>query len=137
MEARVQKVPGRLFRTRPRPDGLRKSELQCVGSTSYSLGCGEATVIVPSFTLRRPGQYVAGFVRISRSRTRCGQLPSRVRKNCFGPVILSAAKNPSIWNQANAEILRRLRLLRMTSAGIFTLTASALSGCTLCGGCAQ
>jgi gluconolactonase len=44
---------------------------------------------------------------------------SRVRKNCLGPVILSAAKNPGIWNQANAEILRRLRLLRMTSTGIF------------------
>jgi len=44
---------------------------------------------------------------------------NRVRKNCLEPVILSAAKNPGIWNQANAEILRRLRLLRMTSAGIF------------------
>ena len=62
-----------------------------------------------------------------RQYRRDRQVSSRVRKNGFGRVILSAAKNPSIWNQANAEILRRLRLLRMTSAGIFPQPARRLS----------
>ena len=46
---------------------------------------------------------------------------SRVMEKDTGPVILSEAKNPCILESVNTEILRRLRLLRMTGGHFFII----------------
>jgi carboxyl-terminal processing protease len=93
----------------------------------------DSNVRLSQIVLRRLGVASGGHVGYARLR-RLALNPSWLLKNHWPCHSERSEESRHLWNQANTEILRRLRLLRMTACGIFQHSARPFRWILLGGG---